>query len=220
MVSARIRKAAEWRQPEREGILPCRCHFFVLLLLEKTTYMTEFEKMRASLQYSFEDEAVLKSTSRANELCARISQLTLSSPEYRELVQALIPCLPASSVIVPPFHCDHGHGISIGEHTFINYDCIMLDGGYIKIGAHCKIGPRCQFFTPQHPIDYQERMKPVETCHPITIGNNCWLGGGVTVCPGVTIGDRCVIAAGSVVIRDIPSDSLVAGNPAVVKRKL
>ncbi len=96
----------------------------------------------------------------------------------------------------------------------------MLDGAMISIGNHCKIGPRCQFFTPQHPIDWQERMQPVETCLPITIGDNCWLGGGVTVLPGVTIGPRCIIAAGSVVVHDIPADSLAAGNPAVVKRKL
>ena len=182
--------------------------------------MTEYEKMRSAELYRFDDTEVLASVNRANELCVRLSQMTLTSPDYRPTVEALIPGLPESSAVNPPFHCDHGHGISIGEDTFINYDCIMLDGGRISIGAHCKIGPRCQFFTPQHPIDCEERMKPVETCYPITIGDNCWLGGGVTVCPGVTIGDRCIIAAGSVVVRDIPADSMAAGNPAVVKKSL
>ncbi len=182
--------------------------------------MTELEKMRHQELYCFEDPEVLESINRANELCARLSQMTLSSADYRPTIEALIPGLPESSAINPPFHCDHGHGITIGEHTFINYDCIMLDEGRITIGAHCKIGPRCQFLTPQHPIDYEERMQPMETGYPITIGNNCWLGGGVTVCPGVTIGDRCIIAAGSVVIRDIPADSMAAGNPAVVKKRL
>lgn len=181
---------------------------------------TEYEKMRSQQQYCFEDSEVMASIVRANELCAQFSLMTLASPEYRSTVEALIPGIPKSSVIIPPFRCDHGHGITIGEHTFINYDCIMLDGGEITIGAHCKIGPRCQFFTPQHPINYEERMQPVETCHPIRIGDNCWLGGGVTVCPGVTIGPRSIIAAGSVVIRDIPADSLAAGNPAVVKKSL
>lgn len=182
--------------------------------------MSEYEKMRSAELYRFDDAEVLASVTRANELCARLSQMTLSSPDYRPTIEALIPGLPESSAVNPPFHCDHGHGISIGEDTFVNYDCIMLDGGQISIGAHCKIGPRCQFFTPQHPIDYEERMKPVETCRPITVGDNCWLGGGVTVCPGVTIGDRCIIAAGSVVVRDIPDDSMAAGNPAVVKKSL
>lgn len=182
--------------------------------------MTEYEKMRSQQLYCFEDPELLASITRSNELCAKLSTMTLSSADYRPTIEALIPGFPKSSAINPPFHCDHGHGITIGEHTFINYDCIMLDGGEIKIGAHCKIGPRCQFLTPQHPIDYKERIKPVETCLPISIGDNCWLGGGVTICPGVTIGPRCIIAAGSVVIRDIPADSMGAGNPAVVKKRL
>lgn len=182
--------------------------------------MTEYEKMRSQQLYCFEDPELLASITRSNELCAKLSTMTLSTADYRPTIEALIPGFPKSSAINPPFHCDHGHGITIGEHTFINYDCIMLDGGEIKIGAHCKIGPRCQFLTPQHPINYKERMKPVETCLPISIGNNCWLGGGVTICPGVTIGPRCIIAAGSVVIQDIPADSMAAGNPAVVKKRL
>ena len=182
--------------------------------------MTEFEKMRSQQAYCFDDEEVLASVRRANDLCASLSQMTLSSADYRSTIEALVPGMPKSSAINPPFHCDHGSGVKIGENTFINDDCIMLDAGYITIGSNCKIGPRCQFFTPNHPMDYLERMTPVETGYPITIGDNCWLGGGVTVCPGVTIGDRCVIAAGSVVTRDIPSDSLAAGNPAIVKRRI
>uniref|UniRef100_UPI003A8EF73B DapH/DapD/GlmU-related protein n=1 Tax=Phocaeicola sp. TaxID=2773926 RepID=UPI003A8EF73B len=95
-----------------------------------------------------------------------------------------------------------------------------LDGGYIRIGKHTLIGPHCQFYTPQHPMDYVERREKKETAYPITIGEDCWLGGNVVVCPGVTIGNRCIIAAGSVVTKDIPDDSLAAGVPAVVKRSL
>lgn len=188
--------------------------------MENNKQLSEFEKMRSGMLYCFDDKEVLDSVTRANALCAKLSALTLSSPDYRATLEALVPGIPASSAINPPFRCDHGHGITIGSDTFINYDCIMLDGGRISIGRHCKIGPRCQFFTPQHPLDYMERRSPVETCHPITIGDDCWLGGGVTVCPGVTIGPRCIIAAGSVVVRDIPADSLAAGSPAVVKRRL
>lgn len=187
---------------------------------ERMQNSAEYKKMRSQQLYCFEAPELMGSIIRANDLCTKLSTMTFNSPEYRKIIEELIPGLPKTSAIVPPFHCDHGHGVVIGEHTFINYDCIMLDGGEIKIGAHCKIGPRCQFFTPQHPIDYEERMQPVETCYPIKIGDNCWLGGGVTVCPGVTIGDRCIIAAGSVVVHDIPSDCMAAGNPAVVKKKL
>ena len=108
----------------------------------------------------------------------------------------------------------------LGENVFVNYNCVMLDAGYIRIGRNTKVGPCCQFYTPQHPIDYVERREPKETAYPITIGEDCWLGGGVVVCPGVTIGNRCVIAAGSVVVKDIPDDSLAAGCPAVVKKRL
>ena len=124
----------------------------------------------------------------------------------------LIPGIPESSTVSPPFHCDHGHGIKLGENVFINYNGTMLDGGIISIGSNTQVGPNCQFLTPNHPIDYVERRKPVERCFPITIGEDCWLGGGVTVCPGVTIGDRCIIGAGSVVVKDIPSDSMAVGK--------
>ena len=121
---------------------------------------------------------------------------------------------------LPPFYCDHGHGIILGEGVFVNYNCTFLDGGYIRIGDHTLIGPNCQLYTPHHPLNYEERREAKEYEYPITIGDDCWLGGGVIVCPGVTIGNRCIIAAGSVVTKDVPDDCLVAGNPAVVKRCL
>lgn len=182
--------------------------------------MTNFEKMRNGQLYNFNDDEVLASVKRANTLCGQLSLMSISSPKYRSVIEELVPGMPKSSAINPPFHCDHGTGIVIGENSFVNYDAIMLDGGMIKIGSNCKIGPRCQFLTPQHPIDYAQRREPLETCLPIEIGDDCWLGGGVIVCPGVRIGARCVIAAGSVVTRDIPADSLAAGNPAIVKRDL
>ena len=103
---------------------------------------------------------------------------------------------------------------------FINYNCTFLGGAVITIGNHVLIGPNCQLLTPQHPMNYLDRRKPIETSYPITIGDDTWLGGGVTVLPGVTIGKRCIIGAGAVVVHDIPDDSLAVGNPAVVKRRL
>ena len=97
---------------------------------------SEFEKMRGGQLYHFDDAEVLASVTRANELCARLSQLTLSSPEYRSIIETLIPDIPVSSAVNPPFHCDHGSGIHIGPNTFINYDCIMLDAATITIGAN------------------------------------------------------------------------------------
>lgn len=176
--------------------------------------------MRSREMYTFADAEVNASIVRAQKLCGRLRTMTIHDEDYRVLMEELIPNFPKTALICPPFHCDHGHGILIGENVFINYNATMLDGGYIRIGKNTKIGPNCQFYTPNHPMDFMERREPKETAHPISIGEDCWIGGGVVIGPGVTIGNRCIIAAGSVVTRDIPDDSLAAGVPAVVKRSI
>lgn len=191
-----------------------------LVILVLKPMKTEYEKMRSQEFYYFSDPEIHASLVHAKKVCARLRSMTIYDEDYRQVIEELIPGVPQSTTICPPFHCDHGTGIILGENVFMNYDCIMLDGGYIRIGKHTLIGPHCQFYTPQHPMDYVERREEKETAYPITIGEDCWLGGNVVVCPGVTIGNRCIIAAGSVVTKDIPDDSLAAGVPAVVKRSL
>lgn len=191
-----------------------------LVILALKPMKTEYEKMRSQELYYFSDPEIHASLVHAKKVCARLRSMTIYDEDYRQVIEELIPGIPQSTTICPPFHCDHGTGIILGENVFMNYDCIMLDGGYIRIGKHTLIGPHCQFYTPQHPMDYVERREEKETAYPITIGEDCWLGGNVVVCPGVTIGNRCIIAAGSVVTKDIPDDSLAAGVPAVVKRSL
>lgn len=191
-----------------------------LVILVLKPMKTEYEKMRSQELYYFSDPEIHASLVHAKKVCARLRSMTICDDDYRQVIEELIPGIPQSTTICPPFHCDHGTGIILGENVFMNYDCIMLDGGYIRIGKHTLIGPHCQFYTPQHPMDYVERREEKETAYPITIGEDCWLGGNVVVCPGVTIGNRCIIAAGSVVTKDIPDDSLAVGIPAVVKRSL
>lgn len=181
---------------------------------------TEFEKMRSEELYDFSKPDILKSLNHAKMLCTRLQALSINSPEYREVIEELIPGIPKSSTICPPFHCDHGNGISIGECSFLNYNCTILDGGRVSIGSNVKIGPNCQLYTPQHPFDYMQRRGTHETAYPIEIGDDTWLGGGVIVCPGVKIGKRCIIGAGSMVTKDIPDDCMAAGNPAQVKKHL
>ncbi len=181
---------------------------------------TEFEKMRSEEFYDFSKPEIAKSLDHAKVLCTRLQTLSINSPEYREVIEDLIPGIPKSSTICPPFHCDHGNGISIGECSFLNYNCTILDGGRVSIGSNVKIGPNCQLYTPQHPFDYMQRRGTRETAYPIEIGDDAWLGGGVIVCPGVKIGKRCIIGAGSVVTKDIPDDCMAAGNPAQVKKHL
>ena len=179
--------------------------------------MTEFEKMRASMMYRFDDAEIQASFRRAANLCVQLQTISGFDEEHvRPLLEQLIPGLPATACIHPPFFCDHGTGIRMGEGSFINSYGSLLDGALITIGSRTKLGPHCQLITTNHPTDYLERRVPQETCKPITIGDDTWLGAGVIVLPGVTIGDRCVIGAGSVVTKDIPSDSMAVGNPARV----
>lgn len=181
---------------------------------------TEFEKMRSTELADIADAEIQQSLIHAKRLCGKLQAMNMYDEDYRATLEELIPGVPKTSTVCPPFHCDHGNGITLGEHVFINYHCVMLDGARITIGNHTLIGPNCQFYTPQHPKNFMERREPKETAFPITIGDDCWLGGSVVVCPGVTIGHRCIIAAGSVVTRDIPDDSLAAGCPAAVKKNL
>lgn len=181
---------------------------------------TEFEKMRSGELYSFADEEVMSSIKRAKALCARIRQMSEFDNGYRETLEQLILGLPKSATIVSPIACDHGSGLRLGENVFINGGCTFLDGGFITIGDNTKVGPDCHFYTPHHPIDFVQRRQDVEWELPITIGKDCWIGGGTTICPGVTIGDRVIVGAGSVVVHDVPDDVMVAGNPATVKKSL
>lgn len=183
--------------------------------------MTELEKMCCGELYDFSDPTVAESLRNRRRNLARFNATSFDDhTAYEEALSALIPHRHPTARLMPPFYCDHGHRIRLGEQVFINAGCTFLDGGGITIGAHTLVGPDCKLYTPQHPIDYEMRRRPVERALPIEIGEDCWLGGNVTVCPGVRIGDRCIIAAGSVVVHDIPNDSLAAGNPATVKRKL
>lgn len=183
--------------------------------------MTEMEKMLAGEPFDFTAPDVAESLRRRRVNQAHFNAVSFDDGKaYDEALSALIPHRHPTARIMPPFYCDHGHRIQLGEGVFINAGCTFLDCGGITVGDHTLIGPGCRICTPQHPIDFEERRKPVETGLPITIGEDCWLGAGVTVCPGVRIGPRSIIGAGSVVVHDIPEDSLAAGNPAVVKRKL
>ncbi len=181
---------------------------------------SEIQKMRDGESPDFQSPELQASFRHAKELLARMRTMSTYSDGYRELLEQLIPGIPPTSVVCPPFHCDHGHGIRLGRHVYINAGCTFLDGGWITIGDHTLIGPAVQIYTPHHPLDYRERSTGREYARPVTIGTDCWIGGGAIICPGVTIGDRTVIGAGSVVTRDIPSDRLAVGNPCRVIRRL
>jgi maltose O-acetyltransferase len=184
------------------------------------TGRSEKEKMLAGEPYlAFDNELVAERVFALGLL----HKFKTSDPTDQELLQKilreLIPYAGSNFTIVPPFHCDYGYNIHCGDNVFFNANCVVLDVVTVKIGSYSLFGPGVQIYTATHPLDAQQR-RTVESAEPITIGEDCWIGGGAIICPGVTIGDRVVIGAGSVVTKDIPSDSLAVGNPARVIRNL
>mgnify|MGYP003528572466 FL=1 len=121
---------------------------------------------------------------------------------------------------MPDFTCDYGYNIRLGRNVFINYHCIFLDCAPIEIGNDVQIAPSVQLYTAQHPLDAAVRRSGLESARPIRISSDVWIGGGAVVLPGVTIGARSVVGAGSVVVHNVPPDSLVVGNPARMVRTL
>jgi len=122
--------------------------------------------------------------------------------------------------VVPPIHCDLGFNIKLGKNVLINYNCIFLDTGEISIGDNTLIGPGTKIVTANHSMDAEKRRDWAVSCIPVKIEEDVWIGAGAVILPGVTIGARSVIGAGSVVTRDVPSDTVAAGNPARILRSL
>ena len=123
-------------------------------------------------------------------------------------------------MIEPNFYCDYGYNIEIGENFYSNHNLVILDPAKVIFGDNVFIGPNCGFYTASHPLEAEERNKGIEMAKPIKVGNNVWFGGNVTVLPGVTIGDNCVVGAGSVVVKDIPANSVAVGNPCKLIRTI
>jgi maltose O-acetyltransferase len=182
---------------------------------------TEKQKMLSGQFYIASDPVLVAERERAEALRRRLNVTDFGNRDaYREILAELLPHGPSDLWIEPPFHCDYGYNITIGERGFFNYNCVILDVCAVTLGARALVGPNVQIYTALHPLDAASRRVHLEYGKPVTIGDDCWIGGGAIVCPGVTIGDRCVIGAGAVVTRDVPNDRFVAGNPARVLRRL
>lgn len=139
--------------------------------------------------------------------------------ELKSLFRTIVEDCGETFHINQPFRCDYGCNIHIGNNFFANFNLTILDEAPVTIGDNAFIGPNVSIYTACHPIDPESRNTGVEWAEPVTIGNNVWIGGSATILPGVTIGDNCVIGAGSVVTKDVESNTVVAGNPAkVIKR--
>lgn len=142
------------------------------------------------------------------------------SEQARAVLKELLGATGEQLHIVPPFFCDYGKNIRVGENFFANYHFTVLDSAPVTIGANAQIAPNVSIYTAGHPIHPDPRNAGWEYGIPVTIGDNVWIGGNSVICPGVTIGDNVVIGAGSVVTKDIPSWSVAVGNPCRVVRKI
>jgi maltose O-acetyltransferase len=179
--------------------------------------MTEKEKMLSGALYVADDPEIAADAARAAAWMARYNAAAAASPADRHalLVEGL-GHVGRGVNIRPPFHCDYGYNIRLGDGVFLNFNCVILDVVAVEIGAGTQIGPGVQILTADHPRDPALRAKMLEYGRPIRIGANVWIGGGALILPGVTIGDDALIGAGSVVTRDVPAGATVVGNPARV----
>jgi len=151
----------------------------------------------------------------------RYNTLPLNPEERRAALSDLFGYrVDEHTKVVPPLHCDLGFNIKLGKNVLINYDCILLDTGEISIGNNTLVGPGTKIVTANHPHDAEKRKDWSVSCSPVKIDEDVWIGAGVVILPGVTIGARSIIGAGSVVTKDVPPDTVAAGNPAKVLRKL
>lgn len=184
--------------------------------------MTEKEKMLAGELYDANNDLeLIHEREICHQLCHKLNQTSPTDAEARRVIMTrLLGYAKGNFEFVSPFVCDYGWNVRVGENFFINADGVMLDEAPITFGDNVFIGPQCGFYTAIHPLDATRRNAGLELARPITVGNDVWIGGHVTVLPGVSIGDGAVIGAGSVVTRDIPPRVVAVGNPCRVIRTL
>lgn len=184
--------------------------------------MTEKEKMQKGMWYDANyDKELLAERLVAEDLCYEFNQTRIRETEKREAVLAkLLPNKEKDVSILAPFYADYGVNCIIGEGTFINHGAYLMDCAPIKIGKHCFIGPNCGMYTATHAFIEEQRNMGLEKANPITLEDNVWLGGDVTILPGVTIGKGSIIGAKSLVNKDIPPNVIAAGNPCKVIREI
>ena len=184
--------------------------------------MTEKEKMLSQKLYDANyDAELIQERLIAKDLCHEYNRLRPSESEKQQgILRKLLGKTRGAFQIVAPFWCDYGYNIELGRNFFANHNLVILDCARVIFGDNVFIGPDCGFHTAGHPIDMERRNQGLEYAYPITVGTNVWIGAGVHVMPGVTNGSNVVIGGGSVVVKDIPDDSVAVGNPCRVIRPI
>ncbi len=166
------------------------------------------------------DDAVMEQQKPARQLTQRLNAIDRNDFDGIKAIVKQLFGKSENAFVNPPFYCDYGFNIEVGDNFFANYNCTILDVAKVKIGKNCLLAPNVAIYTAGHAVDPELRAAMYEYGMPVTIGDNVWIGGSSVICPGVTIGDNSVIGAGSVVTKDIPSDVVAAGNPCRVIRAI
>jgi maltose O-acetyltransferase len=178
------------------------------------------DRMLAGEPYDPLDPELVAARVRARDLCMALNTSREAEAETRRgILRELFAAGGDSVWMQPPFYCDYGANIELGERVFFNFNCVVLDVCRVRIGAYSLFGPAVQIYTAMHPLDAALR-RVEESGRPVEIGSDVWVGGGAIILPGVRIGARAVIGAGSVVTRDVPEGVLAAGNPCRVIREI
>ena len=181
---------------------------------------TEREKMLAGEMYDPLDPELVAGRERARDLCQDLNATREGQQEERRRILRELFGRGGDSVwLQPPFYCDYGTNIELGERVFFNFNCVVLDVCLVRIGDFSLFGPAVQIYTPMHPFEAAQRRRE-EFGKPVEIGSDVWVGGGAIILPGVRIASRAVIGAGSVVTRDVPEGVFAAGNPCRVIRRI
>jgi maltose O-acetyltransferase len=181
---------------------------------------TEFQKMVAGELYDALDPELVAARRRARDLCQALNtSADAEEDKRRQLLRQLFPVGGDTVWMQPPFYCDYGTNIALGERVYFNFNCVVLDVCPVTIGEYSFFGPAVQIYTALHPMDPALRRRQ-EFGKPVAIGADVWVGGGAIILPGVTVGARSVIGAGSVVTKDVPEGVLAAGNPCRAIREI
>lgn len=181
---------------------------------------TERDKMLAGELYDPADPELVAARDRARDLCQALNATReVEREERRRILCELLGEGGDTVGMQPPFFCDYGSNIELGERVFFNFNCVVLDVCSVRIGSYSLFGPAVQIYTALHPFDAELR-RTKELGKPVEIGSDVWVGGGALILPGVRIGSRAVIGAGSVVTRDVPEGVFAAGNPCRVVRAI
>jgi maltose O-acetyltransferase len=182
---------------------------------------SEREKMLAGRPYLARDPDLVAARGRARDLLRRFNATSQREAALRRsLLRKLFGRAGRGTWIEPPFFCDYGRNIKLGDGVYVNFDCVVLDCAPVSLGDNVLIGPAVQIYAAHHPVDAEERATGLELASPIVVEDDAWIGGGAILCPGVRVGRGSTIGAGSVVTRDVPAGVVAAGNPCRVLRRI